>query len=68
MISERIKTNATAITATLEEEGMMPVLELRDHTNLEEKDILLALGYLCGKEQVQLFSQQENDLNVMLVF
>lgn len=68
MISERIKTNATTITATLEEEGMMPVLELRDHTNLEEKDILLALGYLCGKEQVQLFSQQENDLNVMLVF
>ena len=41
---EKIKTVATTITATLEEEGIMSLEELRDLTNLEENDVLFSLG------------------------
>ncbi len=64
---EKIKTVATTITATLEEEGIMSLEELRDITNLEENDFLLALDWLHGKERVELFSSGEV-LSIMLLF
>jgi len=64
---EKIKTVATTITATLEEEGIMSLEELKDLTNLEENDVLLALDWLHGNERVELFPTGKV-MNVMLVF
>ena len=63
---EKIKTVATTITATLEEEGIMSLEELKDLTNLEENDVLLALDWLHGNERVELFPTGKV-MNVMLV-
>jgi len=64
---EKIKTVATTITATLEEEGIMTMEELRDLTNLEENDVLLALDWLHGEERVELLPTGKV-VSVMLVF
>jgi hypothetical protein len=64
---EKIKTVATTITATLEEEGIMSLEELRDLTNLEENDVLLALDWLHGEERVELLPTGKV-VSVMLVF
>lgn len=67
MNSEKIQNVATVITATLEEEGMMPVVELKDYTNFEDQDIELALDFLSQEKRVQLFPNGKV-VNVMLVF
>ena len=64
---EKLKAVATTITATLEEEGIMSLDELRDMINLEEKDALLALDWLHGEERVELLPTGEV-VSVMLVF
>ncbi|MBW8323545.1 MAG: winged helix-turn-helix domain-containing protein [Prolixibacteraceae bacterium] len=64
---EKIKTVATTITATLEEEGIMSLEELKDLTNLEENDVLLALDWLHGEERVELLPTGKV-VSVMLVF
>lgn len=64
---EKIKTVATTITATLEEEGIMSLEELRDLTNLEENDVLLAVDWLHKEERVELFPIGKV-VSVMLVF
>lgn len=64
---EKIKTVAASITTTLEEEGIMSVEELRDLTNLEEKEVLKALDWLREKDRVELFPSGKAT-SVMLVF
>lgn len=64
---EKIKTVATTIAATLEEEGIMSLEELRDMTNLEEKEVLVALDWLREKKRVLLFPTGKI-VSVMLVF
>jgi hypothetical protein len=61
---EKLKTVASTITVILEEEGIMSLDELRDMANLPEKDVLLALDWLHGKERVELLPEE----NIMLVF
>jgi hypothetical protein len=61
---EKLKTVASTITLILEEEGIMSLDELRDMTNLPEKDMLLALDWLRGKDRVELLPEE----NIMLVF
>jgi hypothetical protein len=61
---EKLKTVASTITVILEEEGIMSLDELRDMANLPEKDVLLALDWLHGKERVELLQAE----NIMLVF
>jgi len=61
---EKLKTVASTITVILEEEGIMSLDELRDMANLPEKDVLLALDWLHGKERVELLPAE----NIMLVF
>ena len=63
---DKIKTDASTIAVTLEQEGTLPLDELKDLVNLDEKDVLLALGWLCHEEQVQLF-QTGKAMSVMLV-
>ncbi|WP_318351335.1 winged helix-turn-helix domain-containing protein [Aquipluma nitroreducens] len=62
-----MKTVATTITATLEEEGIMSLEELKDLTNLEENDVLLAVDWLDGNERVELLPTGKV-VSVMLVF
>lgn len=64
---EKIKAVATTIAATLEEEGIMSLEELRDMTNLEEKEVLVALDWLREKHRIQLFPTGKI-VSVMLVF
>jgi len=64
---EKIKTVATTIATTLEEEGIMSLEELRDMTNLEEKEVLVALDWLREKKRVLLFPTGKI-VSVMLVF
>ena len=64
---EKIKTDANSIMATLEEEGIMSLEELKDLTNLNENDVLLALDWLHGKKRIELFPSGKV-LSVMLVF
>lgn len=67
MEMEKIKLNASTITATLEEEGIMPIDELKDLTNLDEKDVLQALDWLSKQERVELLPNGKV-VSVMLVF
>jgi hypothetical protein len=64
---EKIQNNASVIEATLEAEGIMPIDELQDLTNMEEKEVLVALDWLREKERVQLFPSGKV-VSVMLVF
>lgn len=63
---EKIQNNASVIEATLEAEGIMPIDELQDLTNMEEKEVLVALDWLREKERVQLFPTGKV-VSVMLV-
>lgn len=64
---KKIETAATTITATLEEEGIMSLSELQEMTNLEEKEVLMALDWLQEKERVELLPAGKV-VSVMLVF
>jgi hypothetical protein len=64
---EKIQNNASVIEATLEAEGIMPIDELQDLTNMEEKEVLVALDWLREKERVQLLPTGKV-VSVMLVF
>lgn len=64
---EKIQNNASVIEATLEAEGIMPIDELQDLTNMEEKEVLIALDWLREKERVQLLPSGKV-VSVMLVF
>jgi hypothetical protein len=64
---EKIQNNASVIEATLEAEGIMPIDELQDLTNMEEKEVLVALDWLREKERVQLLPSGKV-VSVMLVF
>lgn len=64
---EKIQNNASVIEATLEAEGIMPIDELQDLTNMEEKEVLVALDWLRDKERVQLLPTGKV-VSVMLVF
>ncbi len=64
---EKIQTAATAIAATLEEEGIMSLNEIQEMTNLEEKEVLMALDWLKEKERVELLPAGKV-VSVMLVF
>lgn len=63
---EKIQNNASVIEATLEAEGIMPIDELQDLTNMDEKEVLVALDWLREKERVQLFPAGKV-VSVMLV-
>ena len=64
---EKIQNNALMIEEILDTEGIMPIDELQDLTNMEEKDVLIALDWLKEKERIQLF-RSGKALSVMLVF
>lgn len=64
---EKIQNNASVIEATLEAEGIMPIDELQDLINMEEKEVLVALDWLREKERVQLLPSGKM-VSVMLVF
>jgi len=64
---EKIQNNASVIEATLEAEGIMPIDELQDLTNMEEKEVLVALDWLREKDRVQLLPNGKV-VSVMLVF
>lgn len=64
---EKIQNNASVIEATLEAEGIMPIDELQDLTNMEEKEVLVTLDWLREKERVQLLPSGKV-VSVMLVF
>jgi len=64
---EKIQNNASVIEAMLEAEGIMPIDELQDLTNMDEKEVLVALDWLREKERVQLFPAGKV-VSVMLVF
>ncbi|HCY39885.1 MAG TPA: hypothetical protein DHV48_00760 [Prolixibacteraceae bacterium] len=63
---EKIQNNASVIEAMLEAEGIMPIDELQDLTNMDEKEVLVALDWLREKERVQLFPAGKV-VSVMLV-
>ncbi len=67
MEMEKIQNNASVIEATLEAEGIMPIDELQGLTNMEEKEVLVALDWLREKERVQLLPSGKV-VSVMLVF
>jgi hypothetical protein len=64
---KKIQNNASVIEATLEAEGIMPIDELQDLTNMEENEVLVALDWLREKERVQLLPSGKV-VSVMLVF
>lgn len=64
---KKIRSNASVIEATLEAEGIMPIDELQDLTNIDEKEVLVALDWLSEKKRVQLFPTGKV-ISVMLVF
>ena len=64
---EKIQNNASVIEATLEAEGIMPIDELQDLTNMAEKEVLVALDWLREKKRVQLLPSGKV-VSVMLVF
>ncbi len=68
MIDEKIADNAEKIAELLDQEGILPFDELLYYTNLEETDLLLALGWLNREKRVQLFPIKERHFNVMLVY
>jgi predicted transcriptional regulator len=64
---EILKTNASTITALLEEDGIMSVEELRHMANLKEIEVLSALDWLKDKERVELLSSGKI-VSAMLIF
>lgn len=64
---EKLKTGVSKLTTILEEEGIMSLDELRDMTNLEEKEVLLALDWLHCEEQIELLPAG-NVVSLMLIF
>jgi len=68
MIAEEIADNAEKIAELLDQEGILPFDELLYYTNLEEADLLLALGWLNREKRVLLFPIKERHFNVMLVY
>ena len=64
---EDVQIKASVIEATLEAEGIMPIDELQDLTNMEENEVLVALNWLREKERVQLIPSGKV-VSVMLLF
>ncbi len=68
MIAEKIGNQAKTVVETLEAEGILPFDELKDYTNLDERDLLLTLGWLYHDQRISLFPHKDSELNVMLVY
>jgi hypothetical protein len=66
MITIKICENAGKIWAALNENGEMNLIELKEATMLNEKDLHLALGWL-SKENKVLFSEKSGELNICLI-
>lgn len=64
---EQLKTVASTLTAILEEEGILSVSELKDISNLKEKEVSLALDWLQGEKRVE-YLPSGNMMSVMLLF
>ncbi len=63
---EELKRDVSVIANTLEEEGILPLDELTELTNLDKSKVLQALELLHREEKVQLF-QHGKVLSAMLV-
>jgi len=65
MIKNEIGENAGKIWNALNELGEMNILELKNATQLDDKEIHLALGWLSREKKV-LFWGEENDYQICL--
>lgn len=65
---EDIKNHASIIERVLNENGIMPLVDLPIYTNISANEVLMAIGWLACEGKLILLAEDEDDWRVSLLY